>query len=84
VVCRWSNRVAAEIVENTGGGLLVAPDDPQSLADGILKIYQNKAYAEELSANGFHGVRAHYTAAHMADKVLEAYSICKGSLQATI
>ena len=27
-----------EIVENTGGGLLVEPDDPQSLADGILKI----------------------------------------------
>jgi hypothetical protein len=27
-----------------------------------------------LSANGFRGVREHYTAAHMADKVLEAYN----------
>ena len=62
-----------EIVENTGGGLLVEPDDPQSLADGILKIAKNKALAEELSANGFRGVREHYTAAHMADRVLEAY-----------
>ncbi len=62
-----------EIVENTGGGLLVQPDDPRSLADGILRIAKEKALAEELSANGFRGVREHYTAAHMADRVLEAY-----------
>ncbi len=62
-----------EIVENTGGGLLVQPDDPRSLADGILKIARDRQLAEELSANGFRGVREHYTAAHMADKVLEAY-----------
>lgn len=62
-----------EIVENTGGGLLVEPDDPQSLADGILRIAKDKALAEELSANGFRGVREHYTAAHMADRLLEAY-----------
>src|SRR5688572_2306594 len=35
-----------EIVENTGGGLLVQPDDPQSLAEGILKIVRNKKLAE--------------------------------------
>jgi glycosyltransferase involved in cell wall biosynthesis len=62
-----------EIVENTGGGLLVQPDDPQSLAEGILNIARDKQLAAELSANGFRGVREHYTAAHMADKVLEAY-----------
>lgn len=62
-----------EIVENTGGGLLVQPDDPQSLADGILKIAKDKTLAEELSANAFRGVREHYTAAYMADRVLEAY-----------
>src|ERR1051325_4867281 len=62
-----------EIVENTGGGLLVQPDDPQSLADGILKLVKDKRLAEELSANGFRGVREHYTAANMADRGLEAY-----------
>jgi glycosyltransferase involved in cell wall biosynthesis len=62
-----------EIVENTGAGLLVQPDDPRSLADGILKIARDQQLAAELSANGFRGVREHYTAAHMADKVLEAY-----------
>lgn len=62
-----------EIVEKTGGGLLVQPDDPRSLADGILRIARDQQLAAELSANGFRGVREHYTAAHMADKVLEAY-----------
>jgi glycosyltransferase involved in cell wall biosynthesis len=62
-----------EIVETTGSGLLVQPDDPQSLADGILKLARNNELAEELSANGFQGVREHYTASHMADRVLEAY-----------
>src|SRR5215212_11198 len=76
-----------EIVENTGGGLLVQPDDPQSLAEGILKVARNNELAEELSANGFQGVREHYTAAHMADQVLEAYEsvICPSpSIPATI
>ena len=63
-----------EIVEKTGGGLLVQPDDPQSLAEGILKIARDPGLAQDLSTNAFRGVREHYTAAHMADKVLEAYS----------
>jgi glycosyltransferase involved in cell wall biosynthesis len=63
-----------EIVEKTGGGLLVQPDDPRSLADGILQIARDSTLAQDLSANAFRGVREHYTAAHMADKVLEAYS----------
>jgi glycosyltransferase involved in cell wall biosynthesis len=62
-----------EIVENTGGGLLVKPDDPESLAEGILKVINDQKLAEELSANGFRGVREQYTAANMADRVLEAY-----------
>jgi glycosyltransferase involved in cell wall biosynthesis len=62
-----------EIVGNTGGGLLVQPDDPESLAHGILRIAKDKQLAEELSANGFRGVREQYTAVNMADRVLEAY-----------
>ena len=62
-----------EIIERTGGGLLVKPDDPESLAEGIREIYRNKELASELSANGFRGVRQHYTAAHMADKLLQVY-----------
>lgn len=63
-----------EIVESTGGGVLVEPDHPQSLADGILKVAKDRRLAGELSTAGFQGVREHYTAAHMADKVLAAYN----------
>ena len=62
-----------EIVEKTGGGLLVQPDDPRALADGILEIYRNRELAAELGAKGSRGVRDHYTSAHMADKLLQAY-----------
>ena len=62
-----------EIVDNTGGGVLVTPDDPESLAEGILELAKNKKLAEELSANGFRGVREQYSAVNMADRVLEAY-----------
>ncbi len=62
-----------EIVGSTGGGVLVGPDDPADLAEGILKIARDKKLAEELGANGFRGVREHYSAAHMADRLLEAY-----------
>lgn len=63
-----------EIVERAGGGLLVQPDDPQGLAEGILKIAKDRQLAAELSASGFRGVREHYTAARMADRVLECYN----------
>ena len=67
-----------ELVDNTGGGILVTPDDPESLAEGILMLAKDKKLAEELSANGFRGVREQYTAVNMADRVLEAYesAIC--------
>jgi glycosyltransferase involved in cell wall biosynthesis len=63
-----------EIVEKTGGGLLVQPDDPQSLADGLLQIARDPNLSEKLSTNGFNGVRELYTAAHMADRLLECYN----------
>jgi len=62
-----------EIVEKTSGGLLVEPDDAQSLAQGILNLYQDRRLAGELGTNGARGVREHYSAARMADRALEAY-----------
>lgn len=62
-----------EIVESTGGGVLVQPDDPADLAKGILEIARDRKLAEELGANGFRGVRENYSAAHMADRLLAAY-----------
>ena len=62
-----------EIVEKTGGGLLVEPDEPASLADGILEIHRSPQIAERLGQDGFQGVREHYSVARMADRALAVY-----------
>ncbi len=62
-----------EIVEKTGGGVLVAPDDPAALADGLYDLWQDRAKAEALGERGFHGVREHYSIASSADRLLEVY-----------
>jgi glycosyltransferase involved in cell wall biosynthesis len=68
-----------EIVERTSAGLLVHPDDPNSLADGILRIFQDPALADELGGNGFRGVREHHSVVRMADRALEVYESVRRS-----
>jgi len=66
-----------EIVEKTGGGVLVAPDDPAALADGLYGLWQDRANADAIGERGFHGVRQHYSIAHSADRLLEVYDCLK-------
>jgi len=63
----------AEIVETTGGGILVEPDNPDALAEGILDLWKNPERRMELGARGYEGVRKHYSAARMAEGVLEIF-----------
>jgi len=60
-----------EIVEKTGGGLLVPPDDPQALGDALFELWQDRGKAAALGERGFQGVRAHYNVTHSADRFLE-------------
>jgi glycosyltransferase involved in cell wall biosynthesis len=62
-----------EIVENTGGGLLLTPDDPQHLADGLHALWQDAALRRQLGRRGYDGVRAQYTIRQSADRALEVY-----------
>ena len=62
-----------EVVEQTGGGLLVEPDDAAALAAGLLRVKNDAALASELSANGYANVRRQHTVASMADRALEVY-----------
>jgi glycosyltransferase involved in cell wall biosynthesis len=50
-----------EIVERTGGGLLVRPDDPEALADALCRVWSDRTLREELGRRGQQGVREHYT-----------------------
>ncbi len=62
-----------EIIEKTGGGLLVEPDNPDSLAEGLCELWRDRAAAATLGQRAFSGVRAHYTVAHSADRLLGVY-----------
>ena len=62
-----------EIIESTGGGLIVDADDPDALADGLLALKQDPVLAASLGAAGASGVRQHYTVARMADQVESVY-----------
>ena len=62
-----------EVVEKTGGGLLVAPDDIDALAEGLRTMWTDRDLSARLANNAFAGVRAHYTIAASAIRQLEAY-----------
>jgi glycosyltransferase involved in cell wall biosynthesis len=61
-----------EVVERTGGGTLVTPDDPQSLADALGRLFHDRDQRAHLGERAFSGVRAHYTVGASADRLLEA------------
>jgi glycosyltransferase involved in cell wall biosynthesis len=62
-----------EMVENTGGGLLVKADDPEALAGGLFELWRDPAKADALGARGFQGVRQHYSVVRSADLQLDVY-----------
>jgi glycosyltransferase involved in cell wall biosynthesis len=55
-----------ELVESTGGGLLVPPGDPAALADGLHRLLTDPAARARLGDAGKTAVAAKYTAAAMA------------------
>jgi glycosyltransferase involved in cell wall biosynthesis len=62
-----------EIVEATGGGILVEPGDPAALAAGIRKLIADPALAEDLGRRGAEAVRREFTVEAMARSTLKVY-----------
>jgi glycosyltransferase involved in cell wall biosynthesis len=62
-----------EIVEKTGGGLLVEPDNPAALADGLAAVLNDRALWSRLSQAAVAGAREHYDIGRMAERALEVY-----------
>jgi glycosyltransferase involved in cell wall biosynthesis len=62
-----------EIVEKTGGGLLVPPDDAASLAAALHDVWRDPDRAAAMGERGARGVRQHFHAGVMADRVLAAF-----------
>jgi glycosyltransferase involved in cell wall biosynthesis len=62
-----------ELVDKTGGGLLVNPEDPADLARGLRQLLDNPEQRRALGRRGQDAVRREFTAERMAEKTLEVY-----------
>lgn len=67
-----------EILERTGGGILVEPGNPRALGEAILALRKDPARARELGEKGADGVRRHYSVDRMADRALELFAALAG------
>jgi glycosyltransferase involved in cell wall biosynthesis len=62
-----------ELVEATGGGLLVNPEDPADLARALIQLLENVAHREELGRKGKEAVHQRFHAARMAEETVAIY-----------
>jgi glycosyltransferase involved in cell wall biosynthesis len=62
-----------EYIDETRGGVLCEPEDPQSLADRLATLIRNPATAKQLGLQGQSVIRERYTAEAMANAHRELY-----------
>jgi glycosyltransferase involved in cell wall biosynthesis len=62
-----------ELIEATGGGLLVEPDNPADLAAGLRRLLDDPALRRELGAKGQEAVRGRFSDDEMAARTLEVF-----------
>lgn len=62
-----------EILEKTGGGILVNSDDVVDLAKGLASLSKDRELADRLGRAGREGVRRHFGVAQAAQGTLAVY-----------
>ena len=62
-----------ELIEDTGGGVLVAPGLPEALADGLETLLLDPGRREELGSRGREAVRQRFSADAMAAQTERVY-----------
>ncbi len=67
-----------ELLEQTGGGMLVDADDPQALSDGIETLLKDPDHARTLGDKGRQAVLEKFTATRMAEDFLQ---VCEMTLK---
>lgn len=63
---------AKELVERSGGGIAIAPEDPQALSDAILFLRDNPSLRQRMGYSGRQFVSAHYDRRSIAQTVEKA------------
>jgi glycosyltransferase involved in cell wall biosynthesis len=62
-----------EVIERTGGGLLVEPDDPDRLAEGLETMFRDPASRRAMGMRGAEAVHREYSIQRSTDRLLEVY-----------
>ena len=62
-----------QLVNSTGGGLLVAPDSPEQLADALERVLTHEPLRLELAQRGHSGIRAHHGLENLARSTLTLF-----------
>ncbi len=73
-VVQPSHGVFPELIEATGGGLLVDPDSPAALAEGLNTLFVNSKLRDQLGQNGKLAVHNSFSDYDMAEETLRVYS----------
>ena len=78
-VVQPSHGAFPELLNQTGGGLLVEPGNPQALADGLMQFLVDRQAAAKAAQAGAVGVRQFFTARHMAQQTATAFAAALGT-----
>lgn len=73
-----TTREAGDVVQHGLNGLIIPPNDPDALAEAILKLYHDRELCARLGAAGRERVVENFTWAHFRARLLEAYRILVG------
>jgi glycosyltransferase involved in cell wall biosynthesis len=63
-----------EVVNRTGGGVLVEPNDPDALAAALYDLWKDRTQLDVLGRRASAGVRQHYSIAQSATRLLDVYT----------
>lgn len=69
-----TTREAGDVVQHETTGLIVAPNDPDALAEAIRRLHADRNLCRRLGAAGRERVCARFTWEHFRGRLLEAYA----------
>lgn len=68
-----TTRESGDVVLDGVNGLIIPPDDPDALAEAILKLHADRALGERMGAAGRERMVANFTWDHFRARLLQAY-----------
>jgi glycosyltransferase involved in cell wall biosynthesis len=63
-----------EVIQHQHTGVLVPPDNPQALAEAVVRVLRDPRPVAEWARAGEQLINAHYTMEHMIDRTAAVYT----------